>query len=76
MPRIRTLRGRGCWDRHAARVWLHVLVSGRAASAGCQGDSACRLLRSLARTKCAVRTPAGCDGGAADRRTERAWLLG
>ena len=41
------LRGHGCWHRRADGVSLHVLVSVSAARAGCEGDPAVRLLRSL-----------------------------
>ena len=43
VPQMGTLTGHGCWDRHAARAWLHVLVSVSAAYATGSGD---RLLRS------------------------------
>ena len=59
VPQIAKLRGRGCWHRHAARVSLHVLVSVSAAHDDCEGDSACRLLRSLRSLRARFRlTPA------------------
>ena len=86
VPQIGTLRGRGRWYRHAARVWLHVLGSGSAASAGCEGDSACRERRSLReRSARCVLPPAVTEvpqignlhgRGCWDRHAERAWLLG
>jgi len=79
-------RSVGAADGQAARAWL--LAWARSAGvAACAGERE-RCSRQLpgrlcsprtklaARTKCAVRTPAGCDGGAADRQAARARAAG
>ena len=54
---IGTLGGRRRWHGQADRLSLHVLVSGRAANAGGEGDSAVRLLRSLRSLRARCRLP-------------------
>ena len=58
------------WHGQAARVWLYVLVSRRAVSAGCEGDSKGRLFTR------AVPSCAGWSVGAADSQYARARAAG